>query len=37
MGKYPEALEDFDRAIELDDKAAKIYYIRGLTYRSMGK
>jgi len=32
MGRYEEALVDFTRAIELDDKNASIIASRGRTY-----
>jgi tetratricopeptide (TPR) repeat protein len=35
MEQYPEALADFNRAIELDDKDASIFADRGLTYQLM--
>ncbi len=37
MGKYTEALADFDRAIALDEKYAWTIARRGETYRLMGK
>ncbi len=37
MGEYDEALADFDRAIELDEKYAWAIARRGETYRLMGK
>ncbi len=37
MGKYPEALADFNRAIELDERYALAIASRGQTYRLMGK
>jgi tetratricopeptide (TPR) repeat protein len=37
MGKHEEALKDFDRAIELDEKGAWVIASRGDTYRQMGK
>ncbi len=37
MGKYPEVLADFDRAIALDEKDAATIVGRGLTYRRMGR
>ncbi|MDZ8067888.1 MAG: tetratricopeptide repeat protein [Nostoc sp. DedQUE08] len=35
MKRYPEALQDFDRAIELDPKDAWAMALRGVTYRLM--
>ena len=37
MGKYAEAVVDFDRAIGLDDESAWAIASRGQTYRLMGK
>lgn len=37
MGKYAQALSDFNRAIELDDKYAWAFNRRGETYRLMEK
>ncbi len=37
MGQYEQALQDFDRAIQLDDKYAWAIANRGVTYRLMGQ
>ena len=37
MGKYDQALADFDRAIGLDEKYAWAIANRGITYRLMDK
>jgi tetratricopeptide (TPR) repeat protein len=37
MDRYAEALADFDRAIELDEKYAQAIAKRGETYRQMGR
>ena len=36
-GKYDKAISDFDRAIEIQPKYAKAYFIRGLTYSKKGQ
>jgi tetratricopeptide (TPR) repeat protein len=36
LGNYQQALEDFDRAIELDPTFAEAYWGRGKTYRELG-
>jgi len=36
MQKFPECLEDFDRAMEKsEDNVAKYFYTRGLVYSEM--
>jgi tetratricopeptide (TPR) repeat protein len=37
MGRYDDALADFDRALELDPGAAWTVASRGLTYQAMGR
>ena len=36
-GQYPEAIEDYTKAIELKSDYAEAYYFRGLTYHSKGE
>jgi tetratricopeptide (TPR) repeat protein len=36
LGKYREALPDYDKAIALKPDSKRLYYDRALTYRALG-